>query len=185
MELLNAEEIEMLVREAQQGDEEAFESLMTAFSPFFYSLLSRFSFHRAEVENLYQEAWIRVWEHLPSFSPRGNFSRWFKTIVIHLALNARKKKSLERKKMEEIAQELETAEPPTPDKLTPKEMLDGLMVEITDHERLAITLFYLEGKNIRETASILGKSEGATRVFLLRIRKKLREIWEEKGYELP
>ncbi|MFN4182307.1 MAG: RNA polymerase sigma factor [bacterium] len=184
MELLNAEEITELVENAQKGDEEAFENLMTAFSPFFYSLLSHFSFTRAEIENLFQEAWLRVWEHLPSFSPRGNFSRWFKTIVVHLALNAQRKKIHERKMVEQISREAHPAQE-LPDVYSPAEMLHALLNHLTPAEKLAITLFYLEGKNVTETAQILRKSEGATRVFLLRIRKKLRKIWKEKGYELP
>lgn len=184
MELLNAEEIAELVQRAQKGDEEAFENLMSAFSPFLYSLLSHFSFTRAEIENLFQDAWLRVWEHLPSFSSKGNFSRWFKTIVVHLALNAQRKKITQRKKFNEMAREVPLAQE-FPDSPSPAEMLNTLLQHLTPTEKLAITLFYLEGKNVQETARILGKSEGATRVFLLRTRKKLRTIWEEKGYELP
>lgn len=59
------------------------------------------------------------------------------------------------------------------------------LAELGPHHRAALTLRYLDGLAVREVAGLLGRSEGATEVLLVRARRAFRAAYEQTHREGP
>jgi RNA polymerase sigma-70 factor, ECF subfamily len=58
-------------------------------------------------------------------------------------------------------------------------MAHATLAELGPHHRSALTLRYLDGLPVREVASCLGRTEGATEVLLVRARAAFRARYED------
>jgi RNA polymerase sigma-70 factor (ECF subfamily) len=56
-----------------------------------------------------------------------------------------------------------------------------LLKQLSPEQALALWLFEVEGFSGREISQILGKSEGAVRVLILRARERLKELLRKAG----
>lgn len=54
--------------------------------------------------------------------------------------------------------------------------LDVALGQLNDHERMAVLLFYLEDRSLKDVCHITGRPEGTIKATLSRARKKLSEI---------
>lgn len=62
-----------------------------------------------------------------------------------------------------------------------KTVLEGALNQIPPNDRLLIYLFYYEDYPVREIARIMDSSQTLISVRLHRVRKKLKEYFEERG----
>jgi RNA polymerase sigma-70 factor, ECF subfamily len=65
-----------VLRRAQQGDQQAFTSLVRAYEAPVYSYVLRLTGDRTLAEDLTQEVFVRVLNGLPKFSARCKFTTW-------------------------------------------------------------------------------------------------------------
>ena len=56
------------------------------------------------------------------------------------------------------------------------------LMGLTEEARLAVTLYYMEGYNIREIARMTKVTESAVKSRLARARTKLKEELSKEGY---
>ena len=56
-----------LIKRAIQGDNDAFESLMSAYERKIYGLCLRMMGNRQDGEDAAQEAMVRIWQKLPQY----------------------------------------------------------------------------------------------------------------------
>lgn len=85
---------EELAQRAGQGDPAAFEELVRRYEDRLYGFL----FHRvrAWAEDVYQEAWMKVWSHLPRYEARERFGAWLFTIARNAAADAAEREGRRR-----------------------------------------------------------------------------------------
>jgi RNA polymerase sigma-70 factor (ECF subfamily) len=65
-----------VLRKAQQGDREAFASIVRAYETPIYNYIVRLTGDRSLAEDLTQEVFVRVFNGLPRFSLRCKFTTW-------------------------------------------------------------------------------------------------------------
>lgn len=75
------------------GDIDQFEIIMRRFNRRVYRVARSILGDEQEVEDVMQSAYIKVFRNLGQFAGRAQFSTWLMRIVIHEALNYRKRKS--------------------------------------------------------------------------------------------
>src|SRR5258708_14607671 len=78
---------QLLVEEAQGGDKQAFELLVSKYQRKLARLLSRFIRDSTEVEDVTQETFIKAYRALPSFRGDSAFYTWLYRIGINTAKN--------------------------------------------------------------------------------------------------
>ncbi|MFC2145837.1 RNA polymerase sigma factor [Acidobacteriota bacterium] len=72
---------------SQNGDTRAFEKLVETYQGYAFSLARRFLGNEEDAQDVVQEAFIRVWKHLPAFDYRCKFTTWMYRIVTNLCLD--------------------------------------------------------------------------------------------------
>lgn len=180
-------ESEMVAR-ARRGDEDAFVRLALIYRPKVWKTASRFARSRAELEDLTQELFIKIWKGLPSYRADAPFENWLMTVSVRGCYDFLRK-NRNRRETEHLVdpQESREAEDRHParqrDRREAWETVQILLQRLEPKDRTVITLLDLEDKSVKETAELTGWSESNVKVRAHRARKKMREIFEELGLE--
>ena len=168
-------EEEVLVREAQQGDEGAFERLYRWHVNRVYGLCLRLSSDPVTAQELTQDAFVRAWERLDSFRHESAFSSWLYRLTVNVALGDRRSRQRRAAKMAEaqsIGASWSGAEAPSPETRLDLETAIALL---PDGARQVFVLHDVEGYKHEEIANLIGIAPGTSKAHLHRARKVLRE----------
>lgn len=166
-----------LLRQALNGDAEAFGDLYLRYlDPIYRYIYFRVGSHD-EAEDLTEEVFVRAWEALPTFTPRGQpFTSWLYRIAHNLVVDYRRRQK--PLPMSEESLRTVTAQTPTPEEAVARsqeaEALIAALRELDDEEQHVIVLRFVQDLSHSEVAAIIGKSEGASRVIQHRALTKLQ-----------
>jgi RNA polymerase sigma-70 factor (ECF subfamily) len=183
---------EILVRRAKAGEMAAFEQLATRYERRVYSLALRILRQEQDAEDITQQTFLSVLEHLEDFREESSFATWITRIATFAALKViRKRRGLDTVSLEQTTEaEDEYGQIPhpeyiadwreSPEQLVERRETQRLITEaldkLADNQRLVFILRDVEGLSIQETAELLGLSESNVKVRLLRARLQLREV---------
>ncbi len=127
----------------------------------------------ADAEDALQEAFIKVFEHLPTQRVDSAFAGWVRQIVVRTALDAWRQRRARRPTFElEVAQHMPTPEASAVEQLTLEEVR-ALIERLPDGCRLVLLLYTVEGYSHAEIAQVLGIGESASSAQLARARQRL------------
>ena len=85
-ELPEVSDVDLIVR-SQRGDHVAYRELVDRYKDAGYRLALQVLRHPTDAEDALQEAFIKAYVYLGSFSPKYRFYTWFSTIVRNVALS--------------------------------------------------------------------------------------------------
>jgi RNA polymerase sigma-70 factor (ECF subfamily) len=177
------------VRRARDGSYEAFEQLVARHERSIYTLAIRIVRRPEDAEDVVQQTFLSVVEHLDSFAGHSQFRTWLVRIATNHALKTlRKRRTMPTVSMESAAGE-DSATLPHPQFIAPwrnepgqiaqdretQQLLAEALEELDDKYRLVFLLRDVEGLSTEETAETLGISIANVKVRLLRARLMLRE----------
>lgn len=168
------------ITRAAAGDRRAFEVLVRRYQRPLFSFLGRMGLRQFEAEELAQEAFIRVWQHLDRYRvEQGAFSTWLYTIARRLALN----------ELDRAGRRLQDSTGDSPpdaacEQLGPEQFLQGqqqrtalleALRSLPMGDRSVLALAYVHDLSLADVARIEGCSEAAAKARLHRARQRLRE----------
>ena len=128
----------------------------------------------ADREDAIQEALRRAWEKRASLKNESFFRTWMVRILLNVCHDIQK----ERKRM------IPTAD--CPDMAVPagnRVNLLECLFRLEERERMPVLLYYIEGYNIQQVASILRIPQGTVKSRLNRGRRQLQDICREEVFE--
>lgn len=186
-----------MFRRAQTGDYTAFEGLVARLQGRVYGLAYRMLGQAQDAEDVVQQTFLSLIEHIDSFRGESAVATWVLRIATNFALKVlRKKRGLPTVTFDEQDESFDTVPHPdyiaqwreTPDRLVEqaelRELLDRTIAELDDKYRLVFVLRDIEEMSTEETADALGLSISNVKVRLLRARMQLRErLTRELGDE--
>jgi RNA polymerase sigma-70 factor, ECF subfamily len=181
-----------LIRQARDGDTEAFATLVGLHERFVYNLALRTLGNPEEAADVAQDAFFRAWTALYEFREQAQFRTWLYRIVLNLCLNRvpRLRRELQNLTHEELADIPETTsvagDPVT--SLEANELRSFLHREIDqlpEQYRLLVSLRYQHELSYDEIAALVGLPIGTVKTGLFRAKARLREalsVYEEQIY---
>jgi len=176
---------ERWLAEARRGNREAIEALVLCYSPALIRYLIRLTGDRALAEDMLQDTWLRVMEHLDSFRPGHSFRAWLYAIARNRAFDILRQRSrrLQNEQgvtadSEEILSE-EVADPgPSILEQIAEEDLARCVIRIMETMPVALrevlVLRFEGGLEIGAIARVLGLSPSAVKDRLYRGLDQLR-----------
>jgi len=132
----------------------------------------RYAGSKQEAEDFLQEAFVKVFEKLHTFSHSGSLEGWVRRVVMHTALN----KLRSRKVYADIPEEAPYADDNTPDalhELGEKDLL-ALIEALPIGYRTVFNMYAIDGYDHAEIAATLGITEGTSRSQLAKARMALK-----------
>ncbi len=183
---------ESLMVEFVAGDEKAFDVLVRRYEAPLVNFLFRYLGDGADAEEVFQEAFIRVYTKRERFDADRKFKTWLYTIALNLARTALKRKRsaplVAREEdsggsQDKIVLEGEAPEGYSPDRSQETkelgEMVRAAVTSLPRKQREVFMLFQYQGLNYAEIASILGRPVGTIKsqmhYAIAALREKLKE----------
>jgi len=178
--------IAALVELAQRGDKEAFAQLYDVYvDTVFRYVLVRVA-NRALAEDLTSETFLRAMRRIDSFTWQGkDIAAWFVTIARNLiADHVKSAKFRFEVATADMRDADERVDAPDTEVLTRlrDERLVSAIKQLGSDQAECITLRFLQGLSLADTARVLDKSEGAVKQLQLRATRALRKALD--GVEL-
>jgi RNA polymerase sigma-70 factor (ECF subfamily) len=166
------------VGRARGGDAAAFRVLVERHQDRVFALAWRLTGPRPEAEEVAQDALLRAWRSLPSFRGEASFATWLHRIVIRVALDRRADlvRRRERERALDEAPDAAAAVDPADaadDRMTARVRV-ALLAALSEAQRTAVTLHYLEDRPVLEVAQEMGLPENTVKTHLSRARAAMR-----------
>ena len=140
----------------------------------------------AEAEDIFQEAFIKVFAHIDDVSKPESADSWVKSIVVRTAINYYNRITLPQKQLTSYESLTET--PPSDDYRQllagyDQEAILGLLNRLPDLYRLVVNLYLIEGYSHAEIADLLEIPEATARSRFSRARQLLLTFIDQHGIQ--
>lgn len=169
--------MELLIKKAQNGDKEAFISIINEYIQMMYKVAKTRLSSEEDIGDAIQETILSAYK---SICVLKNTS-YFKTWLIKILINKCNDIILKNKKVIYVEDYYESIE--NEDLLEAKVSIEENIVfnetlnSLDESYKTVIVLYYVSGFNTREISEILKEKEGTIKSRLSRARQKLKEIY--------
>lgn len=182
-----------VVHLAQQGRELAFRELVRRYERPVFSLVFRMVRDRETAEDLAQDAFVKVLNHIDKYSPEFKFSSWLFKIANNVAIDHLRRRRLDTISMDgsphaSTASEVEATtlnlaadQESALDELEAKELgsaIERAIAKLRPEYRACIMLRHVEGRSYEEIAATLDLPLGTVKTYIHRARHELRKALE-------
>ncbi len=182
-----------VVRLAQQGRELAFRELVRRYERPVFSLVFRMVRDRETAEDLAQDAFIKVLNHIDKYSPEFKFSSWLFKIANNVAIDHLRRRRLDTISMdgsphatsaaevEASALQLESDQENALEEMEARELgsaIERAIARLRPEYRACIMLRHVEGRSYEEIAATLDLPLGTVKTYIHRARHELRKALE-------
>jgi RNA polymerase sigma-70 factor (ECF subfamily) len=183
-----------LINEFKEGNNSAFEELVSRYSEKAYHLAYRFTRNQEDAEEVLQDVFVTVYKKIDGFEGKSSFSSWLYRVTVNAGLmKIRKRKQDRSVAMDDILPQIENAisvrnaEYQNADVNTYRKQLTKAMEEaiekLPDDYRPVFILRDVDGLTSKEVSKILNLSIPAVKSRLhrsrLMLRKKLCPLYSE------
>lgn len=149
-------------------------ALFDRFSGKMMAVCHRYASDEMDAEDILQEGFIKVFDHLHSFRHEGSLEGWIRRIIVTTAL-----KHIRRQKITQPLNDAEdfkeSAELPDAIHHMSEQELIRVIGGLPAGYRMIFNLYVIEGYRHNEIAEMLNIEEGTSRSQLVKARKWLQE----------
>lgn len=167
------------IKMAKGGDRAAFGQLVKLHKDFTFSVILNIVKNRQDAEDILQNVFVKVFYQLPKFDGKSKFSTWLYRIATNESLTFKRlyKHKFDTEQALETVGVSSTAEADLHQQDQEKYVQEAIN-QLSDAEKLVVSLFYLKEHKIKEIVEITNKTESWVKVVLHRGRAKLKTILE-------
>ncbi|MCF0056281.1 RNA polymerase sigma factor [Dyadobacter sp. CY356] len=144
----------------------------------------RYAKTKMEAEDIFQEAFIKVFKNLNEVKDIGSTDSWVKSVVIRTAINyynRTTKDQLLHSSIEDFPKELESADYDTIIEQLNVEVLLEIINQLPDSYRMVVNLHLIDGYTHAEIGQIMSIPDSTSRSNFMRARHLLMKKLQEKG----
>ncbi|HET7458077.1 MAG TPA: sigma-70 family RNA polymerase sigma factor [Gemmatimonadaceae bacterium] len=178
---------------AQQGRETAFRELIRRYERPVFSLIFRMVRDRETAEDLSQETFIKVLNHIDRYRPEFKLSSWLFKIANNVAIDHIRKRHLETVSIDGSPHAATAAEAEATsfdvsvrqesalEELESRELgsaIEQAIARLRPEYRSCIMLRHVEGRSYEEIAATLDLPLGTVKTYIHRARHELRRALE-------
>lgn len=172
---------ETIARQVQNGDIQAFKTLVERYEPKMLRYASRFVFGYEDARDAVQDVFIKAYRNIQSFDPDRRFSPWIYRIAHNELINLIKKKG--REPISFFDPDTLFPHPATEttpqDDIEEKELrnaLEHLLGKLDPKYREPLVLYYFESMDYQQISEIMRIPSSTVGIRLKRGREQLRAL---------
>jgi RNA polymerase sigma-70 factor (ECF subfamily) len=178
------DEQRLMVR-VKNGDEAAMCELLSRHGEMLARLVGRLTAWHADREDILQEVLLNVWQKSGTYRGEGSLEGWLKRMAVNRCQNHFRAANSIKRLMERFTRLVNPILTSEPEHAVysnePDSELQLALVQLTEADRSALVLFYLEEMPGDEVAEILNVNPETLHVRLHRARKRLKQVIEEQS----
>jgi RNA polymerase sigma-70 factor (ECF subfamily) len=178
---------------AQQGREAAFRELLRRYERPVFSLIFRMVRDREIAEDLAQDTFIKVLNHIDRYRPEFKLSSWLFKIANNVAIDHLRKRQLDTvsidgsphaasaAEIEATSFDLAARQESALEEMEARELgsaIERAIARLRPEYRSCIMLRHVEGRSYEEIAATLDLPLGTVKTYIHRARHELREALE-------
>ena len=148
--------------------------LYNRYSPKMLSVCYRFAQNREDAEDMLQEGFIRIFNHLNQFKSEGSFEGWMRRIVVNVCLKIIKNKRINFSTDDDFGIQIPDSSTDAPSHLSEDELL-RLIKRLPTGYRIIFNLHAIEGFSHDEIGDMLKIKASTSRSQLVKARKMLQQ----------
>jgi RNA polymerase sigma-70 factor, ECF subfamily len=186
---VQAMEESALIRAAQQGDQDAFESLVRQYDNAVLRLAWNMLRSEQDASEVFQETFLRVHRNLHNFRFDCNFQTWLLRIASNLCLDYLRRRKVRREEPAivrvgegEVLDRMDNVPEPRggndPERRffssELRTRIASVLEALTPRERVVFEMRHYQGLRLRAIGEAMGTSEEAARNCLFRATQKMR-----------
>ena len=176
---------DLLIR-ASEGDIQAFQEIYKMASSYVYNLALRISNNQEEAEEITQDVFLKIYNHLRYFQFRSAIKTWIYRITVNTAINASKKRSRELSRRADFNENIQygPASEVLKQRLDQEEneaLISRLLKLLNPKQRACVVLRDIQGLSYKEIARTLGINLNTVRTRLKRARQTLLNARKRGG----
>lgn len=169
----------MLMARAQDGDRDAYRTLLTEVEPYVRSIAIRYLNSSSDLEDAVQDVLMTVHSIRQTYDPKRPFGPWLVAIAHRRIIDQLRRQTRRRSRETELSAEHETfAAPPT--KLSSEKSAElalvGAIDKLPPDQRDAIRMMKLKEMSLKEASQASGRSISALKVATHRAIRNLRKL---------
>ncbi len=181
----------VIIEQCRNGDLGQLEVLVNRYGSRLYGLCLKLSRDPADADDLFQDTWVRVMDHINRFEPGKRFLPWLFTICLNRYRDRYRKKKRWSLKVAgnpvlpdgrdgvEIARD---HRPLADEQLMESDRLKRLqhcLNRLDDSLRIPVLLYYYRSFTLEEIGEMMDIPEGTVKSRLSRARNLLKELMED------
>lgn len=177
------------IQKAQSGDEAAFNQIVLAYRKRILGTIYRLIGRSDDVEDVSQDVFVRLYYSLDQLRAVEVFEPWLYRLTTNAAYDyLRKRRRSMDIRMADMSEEQVIAADAAEsgrrnsderEQIEVRELLDALLGEVSEDDRILLTLKEVQGLSVRELAQVYDVNENALKVRLFRARQRVLRAHEK------
>lgn len=177
-----------LIERARQGDDAAFSDIVRAYRKRILGTVLRLIGRIEDAEDVAQEVFLRLYDSLDQLRTAEMFEPWLYRLTVNASYDyLRKQKRRKEALMTDLSeQQLFMADAAASRdagqeesrKASIREFAQALLSEVSESDRVLLTMKEVEGRSLKELEKIYGVNENALKVRLFRARQRVLKAYE-------
>jgi RNA polymerase sigma-70 factor (ECF subfamily) len=177
-----------LIERARGGDDNAFSQVVQAYRKRILGTIARAIGRPEDVEDVGQEVFLRLYYSLEQLRTAEVFEPWLYRLTVNAAYDyLRRQKRRPESRMSDLSEQQvmmadaaaggkQSAEEQRRGKV--REQVEALLEQVSEEDRMLLTLKEVEGLSLKELAKIYRVNENALKVRLFRARQRVLKAYE-------
>ncbi len=181
---------EQLVTRTLRGDSHAFSALVDRHRGRVLNLAYRMLGNREAAEDATQEAFVRAFDRLGSYTEGGKFISWLLAITAHLCIDTLRRRPFATDALDDIETETRTVASTTDNpedeyqRMEQAQAVHAALGRLGNEQRLAMVLVHIQGMTYEQAAEVMGLAVGTVKSHAHRGRARLRQMLVPHSEEL-
>lgn len=187
----SSREDDVLVKRAMGGDEQAYSELVEKYQRALYFHILKMIKDKEQVNDLVQEAFVKAFDNLNTYSTNYAFSTWLYRIATNHTIDYLRKKKLKTLSIDEpvktrdgeMRMQLEDESAGTDRNIIRKQrqnIVQNAIDELPPKYRKVIEMRHMEEKSYQEIADVLDLPLGTVKAHIFRARELLYKALKDK-----
>jgi RNA polymerase sigma-70 factor (ECF subfamily) len=163
-----------LVASCREGDASAYRGLVNAYCGRVFAICLGMLGHREDAEDIAQQVLLKGFTEINRLRDSEQFGAWVGRIAKNLCIDFIRRQKRKRSALVERTALFQSSSKEYPE-------LEGALAKLPQRYRLALVLYYFDGRSTETIAETLAISQAAVRTRISRARKQLRKLLETEG----
>lgn len=167
---------EQLMQRVQQGDQQAFKTLVNQHLAPLYRFTRRLLGSDSEAEDIVQDTFLRVWDRANQWQAgQAKLSTWMHSIAHNLCIDSHRRKKFDTVELSETEELSIPTEQSDLHRLELSDQVEKALSVLPERQRAAVVMCYYQGFSNQEAAEMLDINVSALESLLARARRTLRQ----------